>query len=48
MIEAHNFEPQEAGIGWVFNHLPTIFWQRRYYAIAVFAAFLIVAIIGDF
>ena len=48
MIEAHNFEPQEAGIGWVFNHLPTIFWQRRYYAIAVFAAFLIVAIIGAF
>ncbi|HKO17854.1 MAG TPA: hypothetical protein VJU82_03110, partial [Acidobacteriaceae bacterium] len=48
MIEAHNFEPQEAGIGWVFNHLPTIFWQRRYYAIAVFAAFLIVATIGAF
>jgi uncharacterized protein involved in exopolysaccharide biosynthesis len=48
MIEAHNFEPQEAGIGWVFNHLPTIFWQRRYYAIAVFAAFLIVATVGAF
>lgn len=48
MIEAHNFEPQETGFGWVFNHLPTIFWQRRYYAIAVFAAFLIVATIGAF
>jgi uncharacterized protein involved in exopolysaccharide biosynthesis len=48
MIEARNFEPQEAGFGWVFNHLPSIFWQRRYSAIAVFAAFLIVATVAAF
>lgn len=48
MIETHNFESSEAGFGWIFNHLPTIFWQRRYYGIAVFAAFLIVATIAAF
>jgi succinoglycan biosynthesis transport protein ExoP len=48
MIEAHNFEPKEAGFGWMINHLPTIVWQRRYYAITVFLAFLIVAAVGAF
>jgi protein tyrosine kinase modulator len=48
MIEAHNFESREAGLGWVFNHLPTIVWQRRYYAIGVFAAFLIAAAVAAF
>jgi uncharacterized protein involved in exopolysaccharide biosynthesis len=48
MIEAHNFEAQETGFGWIFNHLPTIFWQRRYYGIAVFLAFLIVATVAAF
>ena len=37
MIEAHNFESRDAGFGWMINHLPTIVWQRRYYAFAVFA-----------
>ena len=48
MIEAHNFESRDAGFGWMINHLPTIVWQRRYYAIAVFAAFLIVSTIAAF
>jgi uncharacterized protein involved in exopolysaccharide biosynthesis len=48
MIEAHNFEPREAGLGWMINHLPTIVWQRRYYALAVFAAFLIVSVAAAF
>jgi uncharacterized protein involved in exopolysaccharide biosynthesis len=48
MIEAHNFEPKEAGFGWMINHLPTIVWQRRYYAITVFLAFLIVAAVAAF
>jgi uncharacterized protein involved in exopolysaccharide biosynthesis len=48
MIEAHNFEQRDAGFGWMINHLPTIVWHRRYYAIAVFAAFLIVATVAAF
>jgi succinoglycan biosynthesis transport protein ExoP len=44
MIESHNLESHEAGFGWMINHLPTIVWQRRYYAFAVFAAFLLAAV----
>jgi uncharacterized protein involved in exopolysaccharide biosynthesis len=32
----------------MINHLPTIVWQRRYYAFTVFAAFLIVAVAAAF
>ena len=48
MIESHNFESRDAGFGWMINHLPTIVWQRRYYALSVFAAFLIVAVVAAF
>jgi succinoglycan biosynthesis transport protein ExoP len=48
MIEAHNFEPRDAGFGWMINHLPTIVWQRRYYAFTIFVAFLIVACAAAF
>jgi uncharacterized protein involved in exopolysaccharide biosynthesis len=48
MIESHEFERSDAGFGWIFNHLPTILWQRRYYVVAVFAAFAIVAVIAAF
>jgi uncharacterized protein involved in exopolysaccharide biosynthesis len=48
MIEAQNFEIRDAGFGWMINHLPTIVWQRRYYAISVFAAFLIVSAVAAF
>jgi polysaccharide biosynthesis transport protein len=48
MIEAQNFETRDAGFGWMINHLPTIVWQRRYYAFSVFAAFLIVAVIAAY
>jgi uncharacterized protein involved in exopolysaccharide biosynthesis len=48
MIESHNFEPRDAGFGWVVNHLPSIIWQRKYYALSVFAAFLIVASVAAY
>lgn len=48
MIEAQNFESRDAGLGWMVNHLPTIIWQRKYYALSIFAAFLIVATIAAF
>lgn len=48
MIESQNFERTDAGFGWIINHLPTILWQRRYYVIAVFAAFLLVSVVAAF
>lgn len=48
MIESHNFETRDAGMGWMINHLPAIVWQRRYYAITVFLAFLIVSTAAAF
>ena len=48
MIEAQNLETRDAGFGWMINHLPTIVWQRRYYAFSVFAAFLIVSVIAAY
>ncbi len=48
MIEAQNLETRDAGFGWMINHLPTIIWQRRYYAFSVFAAFLIVSVIAAY
>ena len=36
------------GIGWFFNHLPTIFWQRRMLVIWPFLALTIAAVIGAF
>lgn len=40
--------PQGAGFGWVFNHLPSIIRQRRWYIILTFATFLIGATIAAF
>lgn len=48
MIEAQNFEAREAGIGWMINHLPTILWQRRYYALVAFGAIFAVAVAAAF
>ena len=48
MTEAENLEPRGAGFGWMINHLPTIIWQRRYYAISIFAAFLIVSVVAAY
>jgi hypothetical protein len=48
MIESQTFERTDAGFGWIINHLPTILWQRRYFVIAVFAAFSLVALVAAF
>lgn len=48
MIESQTFERTDAGFGWIINHLPTILWQRRYYVVAVFAAFLLVSVVAAF
>jgi len=48
MIESQNFEPRDAGFGWMINHLPTIVWQRRYYALSVFVAFLLVSVVAAY
>ena len=48
MIEAQNLEVRDAGFGWMINHLPTIVWQRRYYAFSIFAAFLVVSTIAAY
>lgn len=47
MREAHSFEKPEggAGLGWFFNHLPTIFWQRRYWVIGTFVTLFLAGLI---
>ena len=40
--------PSGAGFGWMFNHLPTILWQRRWYMIIPFLVLLIGATIAAF
>ena len=37
---------QGGGIGWFFNHLPTILWQRRHWIIWPFVALTLVAIVS--
>ena len=37
-----------AGFGWFFNHLPTVLWHRRLWAIGVFAACVLAATIAAF
>lgn len=41
-------ESGQGGIGWMFNHLPTIMWQRRNWVIWPFVAFTIAATIAAF
>ena len=48
MTESQELDRGEAGFGWIINHLPTIIWQRKYYAIAVFAVCTIAAAIAAF
>lgn len=36
------------GIGWFFNHLPTILWQRRYWAIIPFVSLTLIAAVAAF
>src|SRR5438445_9265476 len=48
MMESQEFERSEAGFGWIVNHLPTIIWQRKYYALALFAVCSLAATIAAF
>lgn len=41
-------ERGQGGIGWFFNHLPSIMWQRRYWIILPFLAVTLAAIIASF
>ncbi len=41
-------EPAESSIGALINHLPVIFWQRRYYIIIPFLALLLAGVIAAF
>jgi uncharacterized protein involved in exopolysaccharide biosynthesis len=44
-----DIEPgQGGGIGWFFNHLPTIMWQRRHWVIWPFVAITLAAAIAAF
>jgi protein tyrosine kinase modulator len=47
MMEAQPFEKAEigAGIGWMFNHLPAILWQRRLYVIVSFLVLFVAGLI---
>lgn len=47
-MESQEFERSEAGFGWIINHLPTIIWQRRYYALGVFLVCALGATIAAF
>ena len=38
----------EGGIGWFFNHLPAILWQRKYYVIISFLLLSVAAAIGAY
>ena len=48
MTPAESTEPEGSSLGALINHLPTIFWQRRYFIIAPFLALLLVGIIAAF
>lgn len=48
MTPAESAEPEGSSLGALINHLPTIFWQRRYFIIAPFLALLLVGLIAAF
>ena len=41
-------ETKQGGMGWFFNHLPTILWQRRYWALVPFVIITVAAAIAAF
>lgn len=41
-------QPQGAGFGWIFNHLPTILWQRKWWIIITFVLLFGAATIAAF
>ena len=48
MMPTESAEPENSSLGALVNHLPTVFWQRRYYIIAPFLALLVAGIIAAF
>ena len=48
MTDAETFERSESSPAWMINHLPVIFWQRRYYVLACFLVMLLAGTIVAF
>lgn len=50
MIEAQPFDTSETGpgFGWIFNHLPGVLWQRRYYVIVTFLLLFLAGLIAAY
>jgi succinoglycan biosynthesis transport protein ExoP len=49
MIEGQTIEGRPAGgIGWIFNHLPDILWQRRLLVIVTFVVLTLAAVIAAY
>src|SRR5687767_8116324 len=48
MMPTENAEPESSSLGALVNHLPTVFWQRRYWIMGPFLALLVVGIIAAF
>jgi polysaccharide biosynthesis transport protein len=50
MIEAQTIEKPEggAGFGWIFNHLPVIMWQRRYFVVIPFAIVFLAGLVAAY
>ena len=48
MTETDDLPSGGGGFGWMFNHLPTILWQRRWYMIVTFLILSIGATIAAF
>lgn len=48
MMPAESAEPENSSLGALVNHLPTVFWQRRYWIMAPFLVLLVAGIIAAF
>ena len=48
MIESETLESSGSAPTWMVNHLPIILWQRRYFVLTCFVAFLVVGTVAAF
>lgn len=48
MTAPERSEPDNSSLGALFNHLPTVFWQRRYYILIPFLVFLAAGIVAAY